>query len=65
MEGVIIELILKAILLVYPVWRIFKRAGLNPVLSLTILIPYIGFLVCGIVLGTSTWKFRQAIKGEK
>lgn len=46
--------IAQVILLLYPVWRIFKRAGLNRALSLTVLIPFGGFLVSGLILAIST-----------
>jgi len=65
MEELIIQVIMMAILLLFPVWRIFKRAGLDPSLSLTILIPYVGFLVSGLILGISKWKLRPAMEGDK
>ena len=58
MEEYAIEFIVYAILLLYPVWRIFERAGLNPMLSLTILIPAVGMLVSGLILALSTWKLN-------
>jgi hypothetical protein len=64
MEEVIIQVIVMAILLLFPVWRIFKRAGLNPALSLTVLIPYVGLLLSGIILAASTWKLGAARQGE-
>lgn len=65
MEYIVIEIIAVAILLLYPVWRIFKRAGFNPALSLTILIPFIGFIVSGLILALSSWKLKPAQEGEK
>lgn len=64
MEELIIEVIIMAVILLFPVWKIFKRAGLNPALSLTVLIPYVGFLISGIILAASTWKLGDALQGE-
>lgn len=65
MEELIIQVIVTAIMFLYPVWRIFKRAGLNPAISLTILIPYIGILLSGIILVVSKWQFDVVTKGGK
>lgn len=65
MEELIIQVIVTAILFLYPVWRIFKRAGLNPAISLTVLIPYIGILLSGIILVVSKWQFDVVTKGGK
>jgi len=65
MEEYAIEVIVSAILLLYPVWRIFKRAGLNPALSLTVLIPVVGMLVSGLILALSTWKLSTRPEGGK
>lgn len=65
MEELIIQVIVTAIMFLYPVWRIFKRAGLNPAISLTVLIPYIGILLSGIILVVSKWQFDVVTKGGK
>ncbi len=65
MEEYAIEVIVSAILLLYPVWRIFKRAGLNQALSLTVLIPVVGMLVSGLILALSTWKLSTRPEGGK
>ena len=65
MEELIIQVIVMAILLLYPVWRIFKRAGLNPAISLTVLLPYTGILLSGIILAVSKWQFDVVTKGGK
>lgn len=65
MEAYIIEIIVYAILLFYPAWRIFKRAGLNPALSLTVLIPAVGMFVGGLILALSTWKLNARPEGDK
>ncbi|HBX60951.1 MAG: hypothetical protein CMH17_11890 [Methylophaga sp.] len=65
MEELIIQVIVMAILFLYPVWRIFKRAGLNPAISLTVLLPYTGILLSGIILAVSKWQFDVVTKGGK
>jgi hypothetical protein len=64
MGTLILQLLILAILLLYPAWRICQRAGLNPYLSLTILIPYIGLLVYGIILAVSDWRITPRLKGK-
>ena len=64
MGTLILQLLILAILLLYPAWRIYQRAGLNPYLSLTILVPYIGLLVCGIILAISDWHITPSLKGK-
>lgn len=59
MEQHIIEIIVTAILLLYPTWRIFTRAGLIPALSLFVLIPGIGILICALILIFSNWKIKS------
>jgi hypothetical protein len=56
-----------AALLLLPVWRIHKRAGLSPALSLLILVPVAGVLVCSLILAFSRWpatERRSAIGSE-
>jgi len=65
MEGFIIQVLVVAILFLLPVWKIFKRAGLNPALSLTVLIPFLGLLLSGIILAASSWKLNAIVEGEK
>ena len=49
----------------FPAWRIFKRAGLHPALSLMVIIPYLGFLAIGIILGASKWNLGVSNQGGK
>jgi len=65
MEELIIQAIVLALLFLFPVWRIFQRAGLNPAISLTVLIPYVGFLLSGIILAVSKWQLGVATQGDK
>ena len=65
MESYIYQVLALGVLLFYPLWRIFKRAGLSPALSLTIFIPYVGVLISGLVLALSSWKLNQNIAEKK
>lgn len=47
-------LIIGAILIV-PIWRIFKRAGLNPAFSLFIFVPWVGWLIVYCLLAFMPW----------
>jgi len=49
------------ILIFIPVWKIFKKAGKNPLSSLFLLIPGFGFLIISIYLAASKW---PSIDGE-
>jgi hypothetical protein len=56
MEDIIIETIVLAVLLIFPFWKVYSRAGLNPYLSLTLLIPGFGLLIVSIILAVSKWE---------
>ena len=43
------------ILIVVPFWRICRRAGFHPALSLIAIIPLLGFIIVAGVLGFATW----------
>lgn len=65
MTEFIFVLIIDAVLFLYPMWRIYKRAGINRFLSLTVLIPYLGLFICTIILAASTWKLSVVAQGEE
>ena len=44
-----------ALILIIPTWRIFDRAGLNPFLSLVLLIPVAGFVLVLAMLAFTRW----------
>ena len=44
-----------ALLCLYPLWRIFSRAGLSPWWSLLVLIPGLGFWLVGGLLAFKPW----------
>ena len=44
-----------SLLLIYPFWRIYRRAGLNPWYSLLVLLPYLGLPAAAAILAFQTW----------
>ena len=48
--------IIKVVLYTIPMWRICKRAGLSPQLSLICAIPLIGRLITTYILAFGDWK---------
>jgi len=44
-----------AVILIYPTWRIFRRAGFHPALSLLLFVPAIGWLIVFFFLGFVAW----------
>ncbi len=44
-----------AVILIYPTWRIFRRAGFHPALSLLLFVPAIGWLVVFLLFGLVAW----------
>ena len=55
LEDELFQAVIFGLLIVYPTWRIFARAGLNPVWSLLIFVPYVGFLVAYVMLAVMRW----------
>lgn len=55
-----------AVLIVFPLWKIFSKAGKNPALALFVFIPFIGFLLVGLLLAFSPWPSVETAssKGE-
>ena len=42
-------------------WRIFAKTGMNGALGLLCLIPYVGPLICLLVLAFSRWPIEDAL----
>ncbi|KAB0470711.1 hypothetical protein F7Q91_21540 [Vibrio chagasii] len=61
-EDLLIQALFTLIVFFYPVYLIFKRAGLNTNLSFTLFIPFIGFIVCPLILVFSKWNIKQKSK---
>lgn len=58
--GELIPTIILGFVLVYPLWRIFSRAGLAPALSLFVFVPLVGGLIVLAVLAFSRWPATEA-----
>lgn len=52
-----------ALIAIYPSWKIFQRAGLNPALSLLIFLPLVGLWIAGAILAFSKWPRLDASAG--
>lgn len=53
--GQLVWQLIVGVILVYPLWRAFSRAGLNPALSLFVFIPLIGWLIVLYVGAFAHW----------
>ncbi|MDB5692899.1 MAG: hypothetical protein JWO81_1962 [Alphaproteobacteria bacterium] len=49
-----------AVILVVPLYRIMQKAGLNPLLSLIIIVPGLGYLVAIGILAFAEWPNEPA-----
>jgi hypothetical protein len=43
------------LLVIFPLWRIFRRAGFHPAWSLLIFLPYVGLLLVLAMLAFARW----------
>ena len=64
MDKLVIQILLSVLFFLYPVWRVFKRAGLHPAYSFFVILPVFGLLITGIILSASTWKVSQSKGGS-
>ena len=60
MQDLLIEVLVVAILLLFPLWKVYARAGLSPYLSLTLLIPGFGFFIALAILAFSKWELVES-----
>ncbi len=58
--GLIYQTIIGAFLL-FPLWKIYSKTGKNPVLSLFVFLPYIGFLMVSLILAFSRWPATELV----
>lgn len=65
MEKFLIQAAVITVVLLFPFWRIFQRAGLNPLGALTIIIPFIGPVIAGLILALSSWKLSPQERGSE
>lgn len=54
-----IPFVVGMILTLIPAWRIVKRTGFNPILSLLIVVPLVGPLIVLIVLAFGDWPVQK------
>lgn len=52
--GFIVAFVITAVFVLYPLWRIFARAGLPGPLSLLIFLP-LGQVIVGLILAFARW----------
>ena len=51
----LLQAFLATVLFVIPLWKICKRAGFHPALSLIAGVPLLGILIVGAVLAFAEW----------
>jgi hypothetical protein len=47
--------ILMTLLSLIPIWRILRRAGLSPAISLLAFFPFLGWLAVALILARTDW----------
>jgi len=52
--GLIVGIIITAVFFLYPLWRIFARAGLPAPLSLLVFLP-LGQIIVALILAFARW----------
>jgi len=53
-----------ALVLIVPAWRVFDRAGLNPLWSLCLFIPVFGPLIVVLMLAFTRWPATEGPRHE-
>lgn len=56
--------ILMLVLLLFPLWKIFGKAGFNPLFSLLLLIPFLGALASVLILAFARWPATEGRPGD-
>ena len=62
---VIVPGLIFSLLVLYPVFIVFQRAGLNTSLAYLVMIPFVGWLIVTIILGSSDWNIRQRTEADR
>ena len=57
----LISATLIGLLLIVPLWKIHKKAGLSPPMSLLIFVPFFGGLIVYLVLAFSKWPNTEGV----
>jgi len=54
------------LIIIVPLWRICQRAGLNPVISLIAIVPFLGLWVVAGILAFAPWPaLKSRLSGEE
>ena len=61
----LIQSFVVATILIFPLWKIYDKAGFHPALSLIIFIPWYGLLVSSLVLAFISWPILKKANGSK
>ncbi len=51
------------LIMIWPIWRIFRRAGLAPAWSLLIFVPALGWLAATAMLALARWPATGGRRG--
>lgn len=51
----LIGIVVWIVLLFFPFWKIFGKAGMSPYLTFILLIPGLGAMICIIILAFARW----------
>ena len=57
-----------AVVFLVPTWRIYKRAGFAPALSLLVLIPFASVILASLILAVRRWpatEHRSGVGSER
>jgi hypothetical protein len=68
MGGVVLVVIIitcaLAVFFVWLFWRIFAKTGMNGALGLLCLVPYVGPLICLLILAFGQWPITDALEAH-
>jgi hypothetical protein len=53
--GFIVGFVVFVVVALIPLWKIFGKTGMSPWLSLLVLIPGLGGLICVLILAFARW----------
>ena len=62
MDDLLIDLIVTAVIFLFPLWKIHQKAGQSPALSLLVLVPFIGPLISILILAFVPWDSQKVTK---
>ena len=52
-------------LIIIPLFKIFQRTGLSPLMILTLFLPFAGFPIITFILAYNLWPVRNPLKLKK